>query len=96
MHGKCCLKSYFELEEWQALESLCDSFYAFLRRKKDLGYHRVTFLNFIKYIRKAMKPSSRQRLKAKKLAEKIRAEEYIAGREWLLEKLGFPAVNGRE
>ncbi len=87
------LKSYFELEEWQALESLCDSFYAFLRRKKDLGYHRITFLNFIKYIRKAMKPSSKQRLKAKKLAEKIRTEEYIAGREWLLEKLGFPGAN---
>lgn len=83
------LKSYFELKEWPALSSLCDSFYTYLRRKKDLGYHRTTFLNFIKYIRKAMKPGANQRKKAALLAEKIRAEEYVAGREWLLQKLGF-------
>lgn len=83
------LKSYFELREWVALSSLCDSFYTYLRRRKDLGYHRTTFLNFIKYIRKVMRPSAGQRRKAAQLAEKIRAEEYVAGREWLLEKLGF-------
>lgn len=82
------LKSYFELREWIALDSLCDSFYTYLRRRKDLGYHRTTFLNFIKYIRKVMRPSAGQRKKAAQLAEKIRAEEYVAGREWLLEKLG--------
>ena len=36
-----------------------------------------------------MRPSAGQRKKAAQLAEKIRAEEYVAGREWLLEKLGF-------
>lgn len=81
------LKSYFELEEWQALASLCDSFYTYLRRKKDLGYHRTTFLNLIKYIRKAMKPGNFRSDKAARLARKIKAEEYMAGRDWLLEKL---------
>jgi hypothetical protein len=81
------LKSYFELEEWQALASLCDSFYTYLRRKKDLGYHRTTFLNLIKYIRKAMKPGNFRSDKAARLAKQIRAEEYMAGRDWLLEKM---------
>lgn len=81
------LKSYFELEEWPALASLCDSFYTYLRRKKDLGYHRTTFLNLIKFIRKAMKPGATTGKKASALLAKIQAEEYVAGREWLLDKL---------
>ena len=83
------LRSYFELEEWQSLASLCDSFSTYLRRKKDLGYHRKTFLNLIKFIRQAMKPGAMQGKKAKKLAAKIRSAEYVAGREWLLGKLGM-------
>jgi hypothetical protein len=81
------LRSYFELQEWQALDSLLKSFYSFLRRRHDIGYQRLMYLNLIKFTRKLMAgPLSRR--KAAQLAERVRAETYVAEREWLLEKVG--------
>lgn len=80
------LRSYFELEEWQALDSLLKSFYTFLRRRHDIGYPRAMYLNLIKFTRKLMHgPLSRR--KAETLAARIRAEPYLAEREWLLGKV---------
>lgn len=80
------LRSYFELQEWQTLDSLLKSFYSFLRRRHDIGYQRLMYLNLIKFTRKlmAMPPIAR---KTARLAERIRAEPYVAEREWLLGKL---------
>ena len=81
------LRSYFELEEWQTLDSLLKSFYSFLRRRHDIGYQRLMYLNLIKFTRKLMAgPLSRR--KAEVLAGRIRAEPYLAEREWLLGKVG--------
>ncbi len=82
------LRSYFELEEWAALDSLLKSFYTFLRRRHDIGgYQRLMYLNLIKYTRKLIGgPLSRR--KAVRLAERIRGEAYVAEREWLLGKVG--------
>jgi hypothetical protein len=80
------LRSYFETGEWQALDSLLKSFYTFLRRRHDIGYQRLMYLNLIKYTRKVMAQRF-FRKKAALLAERIRKEAYIAEREWLLEKL---------
>lgn len=81
------LRSYFEMQEWQALDSLLKSFYSFLRRRHDIGYQRLMYLNLIKFTRKLMNGPLARR-KAARLAERIRAETYVAEREWLLEKLG--------
>ena len=81
------LRSYFELQEWQALDSLLRSFYSFLRRRHDIGYQRLAYLNLIKFTRKLMAGPLTRR-KAERLAERVRAEQYVAEREWLLEKLG--------
>ncbi|MEQ1743915.1 MAG: hypothetical protein ABMA02_00690 [Saprospiraceae bacterium] len=80
------LRCYFELEEWQALDSLLKSFYSFLRRRHDIGYQRAMYLNLIKYTRKLM-AAPRTRRKAEALAERIRAEQHVAEREWLLGKV---------
>jgi GNAT superfamily N-acetyltransferase len=80
------LRSYFELEEWQTLDSLLKSFYTFLRRRHDIGYQRAMYLNLIKYTRKLMSgPLPRRKTEA--LAGRIRAEPYLAEREWLLAKV---------
>lgn len=79
------LRSYFELQEWQALDSLLKSFYTFLRRRRDIGYQRDMYLNLIKFTKKLMAgPLSRR--KAALLAARIRAEPNIVERDWLLEK----------
>lgn len=80
------LRSYFELEEWQALDSLLKSFYSFLRRRHDIGYQRMMYLNLIKYTRKLMS-GPLDRRKTARLTERVREETYVAEREWLLSKL---------
>lgn len=80
------LRSYFELQEWQALDSLLKSFYTFLRRRHDIGYQRLMYLNLIKFTRKLVGGRLTRR-KAADLAGRIRVEAYVAEREWLLEKL---------
>lgn len=81
------LRSYFELQEWAALDSLLKSFYTFLRRRHDIGgYQRVMYLNLIKYTRKLIGGPLTRR-KAARLAERIKGEAYVAEREWLLSKM---------
>ncbi len=46
------LKSYFELGEYNALDSLLDSFSRYIHRQKDLGYHRENYLNLIRFVKK--------------------------------------------
>jgi hypothetical protein len=63
------------------LASLLDSFAVFIRRQKDLGYHRESYLNLIKFTKKLAKKGLNPQL-----AEAIRQTAAVAEREWLLEK----------
>ncbi len=84
---KMLVRSYFELGEWAALASLIDSFRAYLRRQKKIGYHRDNYLNFIKFtlrVEKAQRGPKRQR---QALSKRIAETRYVAEREWLLGKL---------
>lgn len=83
---KMLLRSYYELGEWTALASLLDSFQAFLRRQKALGYHRDSYLNLIKFTKKLMKAFEKRPASRKRLAASIEATGAVAEREWLLGK----------
>ena len=48
------LRIYFELGEYDALESLLDSFATYLRRQQDLGYHREHYRNLIHFVRRLL------------------------------------------
>src|SRR5262249_4694210 len=82
------LISYYELEEWQALASLLDRFKAYLRRQKELGYHRESYLNLIKFTQKMMKSTGKRGTGRRSLAARIAGVKAVAEREWLLGKLG--------
>lgn len=84
---KMLLRSYFELEEWQALQSLLDSFRSYLRRQKDLGYHREGYLSLIRFTKKLARTSLQSPPRRAALAAQIREEKYVAEREWLLSKV---------
>lgn len=84
---KMLIRSYYELGEWPALASLLDSFKAYLRRQKDLGYHRESYLNFVKFTQKLMKTAGKRAAARRRLAEQIRTAAAVAEREWLMEKL---------
>ena len=84
---KMMIRSYYELGEWTALASLLDSFKAYLRRQKDLGYHRDSYLNLVKFTQKVIRVADKRAGARRKLALQIQAVEALAEREWLLEKL---------
>jgi hypothetical protein len=84
---KMLLRSYFELGEYAALDSLLASFRTFLRRRHELGYHRESYLNLLKFTKKLVRAVHASPRRRKMLADAIRAERAVAEREWLLQKV---------
>ena len=89
LHARRMLvRSYYELGEQSALESLLQSFGAYLNRQKNLGYHLELNLNFVRFMQRLIRilpnDSETKTLVRKELLE----EKQVAEREWLLEKLG--------
>ena len=81
------LKIYFELEEWEVLDSFTISFQRFLQRKKGLGYHQENYANFVKLARKLLgvnpfNPNQRQ-----KLEKEIIEKKALSEKDWLLGQL---------
>jgi tetratricopeptide (TPR) repeat protein len=81
------LKSYFELGEYNALDSLLDSFSRYIHRQKEMGYHRDNYLNLIRFVKKIIHSREEDKKIWKHLKEEIGATNRLAEREWLLEKL---------
>lgn len=79
------LRSYYELEEFAALDSLLDSFKAYIRRLKDHGYHRENYLNLVRFIKKLMNANGKKALL--KIKAEIENTERVAEKEWLLSKV---------
>ena len=82
------LKTYFEMEEFSAFDSLAHSFRTLLKNKKGLGYHRTNYLHFIKYGEKLFSRKSISRKELNELRNEVKLTPEVFDREWLLEKLG--------
>jgi tetratricopeptide (TPR) repeat protein len=81
------LRSYFELGEWEALDSLLQSFSAYLRRQKNLGYHRTTNENLIVFTKKLLELNRSDTKAIAVLRGEIEATSEVAERAWLLEQV---------
>jgi len=80
------LKIYFELEEFDLLESHLDSLHHFIRRREVSDYHRTNYLNIIRLVRKLVALEA-GKSKRKKLRQEIEATEILSEREWLLQRI---------
>lgn len=78
------LRSYVELEEWTALDSLLQSFGAYLRRQKNLGYHRKNNEKLLVFVKKMLESDRKGRAA---LRAEVDATQDVAERAWLLEIL---------
>ena len=78
------LKSYFELGEYNALDSLLDSFSRYIQRQKKLGYHKENYHNLIRFVKSIIHKST---LDKNVLKQQIANTKRLAEREWLLEKI---------
>ncbi|MCB0596180.1 MAG: hypothetical protein H6557_22530 [Lewinellaceae bacterium] len=82
------IKAFYELEEFDTLESHLDAMKVFLRRKDIIGYHRRNYRNIIRYTQKLLHLNWNDRGEVEGLRKTIEAEEVLTEREWLLEQVG--------
>ncbi len=80
------IKASVELAEDQLALSLIDSFRQFLQRRKKLGYHQRNFLNNIRYTKRIIYLSNKEKDR-NELRKRIEQEEQLTERRWLLGKL---------
>ncbi|MEZ4948529.1 MAG: hypothetical protein R2784_03925 [Saprospiraceae bacterium] len=80
-------KMLYELDDYDALESMLQSFKTYIHRKKVIGYHRSNYLNFIKYLQKVMSVNYYDKEKMEKLKGEISGEKNIVEKEWLLQRV---------
>jgi hypothetical protein len=80
--------SYYELDEFDALESLLQSFKMYIKREKSLTKERKeTYLNLIKYTSSLMKVNPRDQSKIQKIKIEIEQTKSIVSKPWLMEKV---------
>ncbi len=88
------LKTWYELEEFETLQSHLDAMRNYIRRKRVLGYHRTNYLNIIKYTDKLLNINRLDKQETEKLRKQIDVEENLTERSWLLEKVGAGSGSG--
>ncbi|MCB0587886.1 MAG: hypothetical protein KDD06_21515 [Phaeodactylibacter sp.] len=81
------LRIYYELGEYDALDSLLDSFSTYLRRKKELGYHREHYTNLIYYVRRLLNIGRHDKTERQILYQEVAQKKAVAERDWLLKQL---------
>jgi len=81
------LRIYYELQEFDALESLLESFQTYIRRQKNIGYHQENYLNLIRFIKKMLRANLEIKADKTAIIESIHATKALAERGWLLEQL---------
>ncbi len=82
------LKTYFELGEFMALDSLIDSFRIYLRRKGEISREvRQQYMNVLRFVKKLSNVAPRDRQALAKIQEEAEACSELAAKKWILEKI---------
>ncbi len=83
------LKTYYELKELDALESLLDSYSIYLRRNKLISREvKQQLMNGIRFTRKLSSLAPYDKKGIQKLKDQINNCKALAAKKWLLEKVG--------
>lgn len=83
------IMAYFDLDEYDTLDSTIDAFKVYLVRHKDIStQRRKSHMNFLKFTRRLMKVLSNDSKAIEKIKEDLQKEKSTtANHDWLLEKL---------
>ena len=85
------MKTYYELYEYDALESFLNSFRTYVNRKKQSGdlrsYHQENYLNIIRLTQKLLTYNPFDKTEKSKLREEFEKTK-VTERKWLLDQLG--------
>jgi hypothetical protein len=82
------LAAYFELDEFEVLESQLASFKIFLRRESNLTKDRKkAYLDLLKYLGKLINIDSGDKVKIQSIRDTVIETKGIVNKQWLLEKI---------
>lgn len=81
------LKTYFDLNEFDLLQSHLDAMRNYIHRKRVLGYHRSNYLNIIRYSEKILRLSYWDKTDLTKLRKQIEQEKVLTERAFFLKVL---------
>jgi len=80
------LKIYYELDEFDLLQSHLDAFSSYLRRKDGLGYHRTNYRNLIRYTNRLLSLNFLDKEAVQAFKENVNNEEILTEKGWLLQQ----------
>jgi hypothetical protein len=81
------IKTYCELDEYEALEAQLESFRIYLLRHKTISsFNKKQYENFIRWVRKIMQSPQNKKTRAA-LREKLQEVTVIADKQWLLKQV---------
>lgn len=85
------LKTYFDLQELDSLQSLLDAMRNYIQRKRVLGYHRSNYLNIIRFSEKLLRLPPKDTRAAQALRDALEAEDVLSEKPFfqqMLERYG--------
>jgi len=82
------LKTYFELDEDEALFNSADSFKIYLLRNKKISkHHKQSYQNFLRFIKKLLKLNVKDKEALEKFRTQFDATKVMADKNWFLDKI---------
>lgn len=82
------LKTYYELKEYNPLDSLIDSFRIYIRRNKIISREvKQQYLNLLRFVKKLSGTIPGDKKALDKIREQIAKCKALAGKKWILEKV---------
>lgn len=77
------LKIFYETKEWDVFINFLENMKTQIYRKKDIGYHKENYLNFLKYAKKLLEIKQMSKSAKLKIVDEIDQEKRVAERAWL-------------
>jgi hypothetical protein len=81
------LQIYYELDEYDALESLLESLQIYLRRKEVIGYHKANYQNIVRLARKLVRVNPYDKQQVESLQQNVEETKPLTEKQWFLEQL---------
>ena len=81
------LKTYYDLGEYETLESHLDAMRNYIHRKRVLGYHRTNYLNIIRYAEKLMRLNPNDKKSVYTLRQEIENEAVLTEKAFFQKNL---------
>ncbi|MEL6863681.1 MAG: hypothetical protein AAFP19_04645 [Bacteroidota bacterium] len=81
------LKIYFELQEFDLLDSHLEAMLKFIRRKRVIGYHKTNYLNIIHYTKKIVGLNFYDKEAVHTIKEQLHREKILTEKTWLIQQI---------